>query len=155
MGQMASSRPPPITAGLFTMATIPPAADYQQQFIQVSDVSGVGVGLMYSGGATWRSIAFTAQRVRVQTNSNGLYTWTYPVPFAAGVVPKIFSVAEAPAGSTDIFNAQTDGPPTNTQCSIRVTRAPLTSVPLLSLTLAVPVAAASVGATWVSIIALQ
>ena len=106
MGQMASSRPPPITAGLFTMATIPPAADYQQQFIQVSDVSGVGVGLMYSDGATWRSIAFTAQRVRVQTNSNGLYTWTYQVPFAAGVVPKIFSVAEAPAGSTDIFLAK-------------------------------------------------
>lgn len=146
--------PPPIDAPLYTMATVPAASVLPQRFVQVSDAPGVGVGLMYSDGTTWRSVAFSAQRVRVQTATNGTYTWAYTTPFGVGVIPKVFVVAEAPAGSTDIFNAQTDGPPTNTQVSIRVTRAPLTSVPLIGLTLAVPVAAASIGATWVSIIAL-
>lgn len=157
MADNGVSYPPkmPINAPLYTMATLPDVADSKNQFIQVSDISGAGVGLMYSDGTTWRSVPFSAQRIRVQTASDGTYTWTYPTPFASGVVPKISVVAEAPSGSTDIFNAQTDGAPTNTQCKIRVTRAPLTSVPLLSLTLAVPVASASIGATWVSIIAFQ
>lgn len=147
--------PPAINAPLYTTATLPAPSDCKQQFIQVSDVSGVGAGLMYSDGATWRTIAFTAQRIRVQTATDGTYTWTYPTPFAAGTIPKLFVVAEGGAGVTDVINAQTDGPPTATQCKIRVTRSPLTSIALLGLTLAVPVSGTAVGAVWVSIIALQ
>ncbi len=144
--------PPPIDQPLYTMATIPSAASMAQRFIQVSDSPGVGVGLMYSDGTIWRSVAFQAQRVRVQTAADGTYTWVYPNAFASGVIPKVFVVAEGPAGSTDIYNAQTDGPPTNTQCKVRVTRGQQSVASLLGLTiLSFPT---TVGATWVSIVAL-
>lgn len=144
--------PPPIDQPLYTMATLPAASALPQRFVQVSDSPGVGNGLMYSDGTNWRSVAFQAQRTRVQTAADGTYTWVYPNPFASGVIPKLFIVAEAPAGSTDIYNAQTDGPPTNTQCKVRVTRGQASVASLLGLTiLSFP---ASVGATWVSIVAL-
>lgn len=144
--------PPPIDPPLYTMATIPAPAAMAQRFVQVSDSPGVGVGLMYSDGNIWRSVAFQAQRVRVQTAADGTYTWTYPNSFAAGVIPKVFVVAEAPAGSLDIYNAQTDGAPTNTQVAVRVTRGQKSVASLLGLTiLSFP---ATVGATWVSIVAL-
>lgn len=144
---------PAINAPLYTTATLPDVAETKNQFIQVSDISGAGVGLMYSDGIVWRNVPFSAQRIRVQTAADGTYTWVYPTPFAAGVIPKITAVAEAGAGVTDVINAQTDGPPTNTQCKIRVTRTQQSAVSLLGLTiLSVP---ASVGATWVSIIAFQ
>lgn len=149
------SNPPrlPINVPLYTMASLPDVAESKNQFIQVSDISGAGVGLMYSDGIVWRSVPFSAQRIRVQTAADGTYTWTYPTPFASGVVPKISVCAEAGAGVTDVINAQTDGPPTNTQCKIRVTRTQQSVVALLGLTiLSVP---ASVGVTWVSIIAFQ
>lgn len=149
------SNPPrlPINVPLYTMSTLPDVVESKNQFIQVSDISGAGVGLMYSDGAVWRSVPFSAQRIRVQTAADGTYTWTYPTPFAAGVVPKISVCAEAGAGVTDVINAQTDGPPTATQCKIRVTRTQQSVVSLLGLTiLSVP---ASVGVTWVSIIAFQ
>lgn len=157
MSQDGVSYPPKpaINAPLYTMVTLPDVLLSANQFVQVSDISGAGVGLMYSDGLIWRSVPFSAQRIRVQTAADGTYTWTYPTAFAVGAVPKISVVAEAPNGSTDIFNAQTDGPPTNTQCKVRVTRSPLTTVALIGLTIAVPVASASIGATWVSIIAFQ
>jgi len=143
----------PINVPLYTMASLPDVAESKNQFIQVSDISGAGVGLMYSDGTTWRSVPFSAQRIRVQTAADGTYTWNYPTPFASGVVPKISVCAEAGVGVTDVINAQTDGPPTNTQCKIRVTRTQQSVVALLGLTiLSVP---ASPGVTWVSIIAFQ
>lgn len=145
--------PPPIDQPLYTVATVPPASAFAQKFIQVSDAPGVGTGLMYSDGATWRGISFSAQKTRVQTAADGTYTWVYPTPFAVGNIPKIFVVAEGGVGVTDVINAQTDGPPTNTQCKIRVTRTQASVVALLGLTiLSVP---ASPGVTWVSIVALQ
>lgn len=143
----------PINVPVYTMATLPDAWENRNLFIQVSDISGVGIGLMYSDGSIWRSIPFSAQRTRVQTAADGTYTWTYPTPFASGTIPKIFVVAEGGAGVTDVINAQTDGAPTNTQCKVRVTRTNQSAVALLGLTiLSVP---ASPGATWVSIVALS
>src|SRR6478752_9831223 len=141
----------PINVPLYTMSTLPDVVESKNQFIQVSDISGAGVGLMYSDGTTWRSVPFSAQRIRVQTAADGTYTWTYPTPFASGVVPKISVCAEAGAGVTDVINAQTDGAPTNTQCKIRVTRTQASVVALLGLTiLSVP---STPGVTWVSIVA--
>lgn len=144
---------PPINPPLYTVATVPPPGDCPQQFVQVSDAPGVGTGLMYSDGVTWRGISFSAQKIRVQTATDGTYTWVYPTPFAVGNIPKIFVVAEGGVGVTDVINAQTDGAPTNVQCKIRVTRTQASVVALIGLTiLSVP---ATVGATWVSIVALQ
>lgn len=148
-----SPAPPPIDQTSYTIASLPDVALMAQRFVQVSDAPGVGTGLMYSDGLTWRGISFSAQKIRVQTAADGTYTWVYPQPFAVGNIPKIFAVAEGGVGVTDVINAQTDGPPTNTQCKIRVTRTQQSAVSLLGLTiLSVP---ASVGATWVSIVALQ
>lgn len=153
MADNVSFAPPPINQPVYTVASMPAASERQYQFVQVSDAPGVGAGLMYSDGFVWRGVAFSAQKVRVQTAADGTYTWVYPTSFAAGNIPKIFAVAEAPAGSTDIFNVQTDGPPTATQCKIRVTRGQMSAVSLLGLTiLSFP---ANVGATWVSIVAIQ
>lgn len=143
---------PAINVPVYTMATLPDVWETRNSFIQVSDISGVGVGLMYSDGTTWRSIPFSAQRVRVQTAADGTYTWTYGTPFASGVIPKVFVVAESPSGATDIYNAQTDGTPTNTSCKVRVTRGQASAVALLGLTiLSFP---ATPGVTWVNIVAL-
>lgn len=148
------SNPPrlPINVPLYTMSSLPDVAESKNQFIQVSDISGAGVGLMYSDGTIWRSVPFSAQRIRVQTAADGTYTWTYGTPFASGVIPKVFVVAESPAGATDIYNAQVDGTATNTSCKVRVTRGQTSAVALLGLTiLSFP---ATPGVTWVNIVAL-
>lgn len=50
------------------------------------------------------------------------YTWTYPTPFASGVVPVCNGIAQVPVGNTDLFNVQVLGAPTNTQCVFQITR---------------------------------
>lgn len=50
------------------------------------------------------------------------YTWTYPTPFAAGVVPMVNAIAQVPSGTTDLFNLQVVGTPTNTSCVFQVNR---------------------------------
>jgi hypothetical protein len=66
------------------------------------------------------------QRVRVQTDGSGNYTWTYPTAFPSGVVPVIGVVVEG--GGTIPLNAQINGTQTNTSCTIKVLSLPSTSV---------------------------
>lgn len=140
-----------IQAPSFTMATLPDNAVFRNQVVKVSDIGGVGLGLMWSDGTQWYTIPFAAQRIRATTAADGTFTWTFPTPFASGTQPKIALVAEAPAGSTDVINAQVDGTPTNTQVKVRVTRTQQSVVALLGLTiLSVP---GSAGATTVDILA--
>lgn len=67
------------------------------------------------------------QGVRVQTNSSGLYAWTYPVAFSAIPVCQVTSES-ASSGSTDVVNAQFDGPPSATVANIKVTRSAAVTV---------------------------
>lgn len=91
------------------------------------------------------------QRIRAVTDTTGVYTWTYPNAYAAGVVPVIEATAEGASGSTDVINVQTNGAPTNTSVTVRVTRTQQSVVALLGLTiLSIP---ATVGATTVNITA--
>jgi hypothetical protein len=67
------------------------------------------------------------QRQRVTTASTGLYTWTYPAAYGAGVVPIIQVNCEGPdPQSGTVVNAQLEGTPTNTSCKIRVSRSTTT-----------------------------
>jgi hypothetical protein len=50
------------------------------------------------------------------------YTWVYPVAFAAGVVPVCSAIAQVPVGTTDLFNGQVLGTPSNTQCVFQINR---------------------------------
>ncbi len=94
----------------------------------------------------------TFQSTRAQTDADGLYTWTFPTPFAGGVVPHVWGIAEGPNPVAGVLvNAQLEGPPTNTLARIRVTKTNASVVALLGLTiLSVP---ASVGATFIHIFA--
>lgn len=76
------------------------------------------------------------QAQRVTTASTGLYTWTYPVAFANGVVPIIECAAEGPDPQGGVtVNAQVEGTPTNTAAKIRITRTASTVVALIGLTI--------------------
>lgn len=66
------------------------------------------------------------------TVSSATYTWTYPVPFDAGVSPICNGIAQVASGNTDLFNVQIIGNPTNTTCQFQINRV---SAGLLSLLL--------------------
>lgn len=72
-------------------------------------------------------------RTAILTYPGSDLTWTYPTPFAAGVVPVIEAVVETAASATALFNCQLVGPPTNTAVKIRINTIPAASVSLLGL----------------------
>ncbi len=97
--------------------------------------------------------ASKARKERIQSAADGTITWTYPTPFAAGVIPRVVAVAEVAAGVTDVVNVQVVDTPTNTSCKLLVNRANRSIASLLGLTvLSVP---SQPGATWVHVIALE
>lgn len=107
-------------------------------------VSGASVGDYFGSGVMTPDQALAVnlrgdaamQAQRVTTASTGLYTWTYPVAFANGVVPIIECVAEGPDPQGGVtVNAQVEGTPTNTAAKIRVTRTASTVVALIGLTI--------------------
>lgn len=61
------------------------------------------------------------QRVTMPSAAS-TYTWTYPVPFAAGVIPIVSAIVQVPNGNTDLFNVQVMGTPTNTSCVFQINR---------------------------------
>lgn len=65
--------------------------------------------------------------------SASTFTWVYPTPFGAGVVPICNGIAETASGVTDLINVQIDGTPTNTQCVFRITRYQQSFLSLLGL----------------------
>lgn len=87
--------------------------------------------------------AAQTQEIRATTTSGGLYTWTYPVAYGAGVVPVVECCAEGPDPQNSVVvNAQVEGTPTNTSCKIRVNRS-TTTIQVLGinvLSLVTPVA---------------
>lgn len=117
----------------------------------VADAGAVGAMPRYARED--HTHAGKARKAIVTTAADGTYTWTYPVPFGAGVVPIISGTAVTAAGVSDLVNVQIEGTPTNTQAKIRVTRAGVTVAALLGLTiLSIP---ASPGATVVHLLALE
>ncbi len=140
----------------------------------VSDVPG-GPSWMTSNGTTWvvsqgpqgiqgpagptgpqgpagADGILSIQRARVTTATNGTVTWTFPTPFGAGVVPRVWAQVVASSGTTDVVNVQTDGAPTNTAVNLRVTRTQQSVVALLGLTiLSVP---GTIGAQQVDVFAV-
>lgn len=77
--------------------------------------------------------ASKARKQRVVSVSTTTYEWTYPTPFAAGVVPIVNGIVEDPANrATDCYNVQIVGPVSNTKCTFRIVRQ---STGLLSLLL--------------------
>ena len=79
-----------------------------------------------------------ASRVRKEIkaiSASGLFTWTYPTAFPAGVVPICNAMAVCTSGTTDIVNVQQEGDATNTQVTFRVTRYQQSLASVLGLTI--------------------
>ncbi len=81
----------------------------------------------------------------VQSNVS-TFTWTYPTPFGAGVVPICNAIAQTPSGNTDLINVQIDGVPTNTAVTFRITRYSQSFLSLLGINI-LGVNSAAIGIT--------
>lgn len=87
----------------------------------VSDNGTVGTDLRYA--LANHTHASKARKERpTMASAASTYTWVYPAPFPAGVVPICNGIAQVPVGNTDLFNVQVMGTPTNTQCVFQITR---------------------------------
>lgn len=112
---------PSITQEAFDelVAAVPPPAQFMPP--GVADTGVMGTAPRYARED--HTHASKARKTIASVQSNiGTYTWTYPVPFAAGVVPICNGIAQTASGVSDLINVQVDGTPTNTQCVFRVTR---------------------------------
>lgn len=87
----------------------------------VSDAGAVGNQSPYA-----RADHTHASKARKQIATMGTaamtYAWTYPTPFAVGVVPIVSAIVQVPSGNTDLFNVQVMGVPTNTGCVFQINR---------------------------------
>lgn len=74
---------------------------------------------------------------RAQTDTTGLYVWTFPTGCKnAGNIPYFSAVAEGPSPQSGVtVNPQVEGVPTATTVSFRVTRVTATTVSLIGLTI--------------------
>jgi hypothetical protein len=87
----------------------------------VTDSGSLGSVLPYArGDHTHASKARKA--IAVMPSAASTFTWVYPNPFAAGVVPVCSGIVQVPMGTTDLFNVQVIGAPTNTQATFQINR---------------------------------
>lgn len=91
-----------------------------------SNATGSVPGLESGADKTKLDALPLIQRIRVQTDSSGSYTWTYPTAYGSGVIPVVSVVAEG--GSTVPLNVQLASAPTNTSATFKVLTLPSTSV---------------------------
>lgn len=62
------------------------------------------------------------KQITTMGSASSTYTWVYPTPFPAGVVPIVSAIVQVSAGNQDLFNVQVQGVPTNTQCTFQINR---------------------------------
>jgi hypothetical protein len=93
-------------------SSVPPA---------VGDAGALGSAAAFARGDHTHASKVRKQRVTGITAAT--YAWTYPVAFAAGVVPIVQAIAEDPSNSaSDCYNIQVVGAPTATQTLFRIIR---------------------------------
>ena len=88
----------------------------------VSDTGAQGVETMVYAKSDHTHASKARKQIRTQGAAASTYTWVYPVPFANGVVPVVTAIVQVPNGTTDLFNVQVMGAPTNTQCVFQINR---------------------------------
>lgn len=62
------------------------------------------------------------KEIKTMPSASSTYTWVYPTAFASGVVPVVSGIVQVPNGTTDLFNVQIVGTPSNTQCVLQINR---------------------------------
>lgn len=120
-----------IPGAIYTPDQFPVAGDTVP--MGVSDASGAaGAAAPYSRSDHTHASKVRKQRVPCSAST---LTWTYPTPFASGIVPIVNGFAETASGVTSLVNVQLDGAPTNTSCTFRITRYDQSVAALLGLTI--------------------
>lgn len=61
-------------------------------------------------------------RKQIAVSTSATYAWTYPSAFGSGVTPIVNGIAQVTSGTTDLFNVQIMGVPTNTGCVFQISR---------------------------------
>jgi len=111
------SYPPADLTGV--MASIPQPATVPP--IGVADTSAVGNQPQYA-----RSDHTHASKARKQIvtmpSASSTYLWTYPTAFGSGVTPICSAIVQVPSGTTDLYNVQIVGTPSNTQVMFQINR---------------------------------
>lgn len=112
---------PPVDTGAFALASsIPTMAAVLPLGVSDASVIGANTNQFTGPGHTHAS---KARKARVTGVAAATYTWTYPTPFAAGVVPVCNVIVEDPTNSaSDSYNCQLTGAPTNTSMTVRIIR---------------------------------
>jgi hypothetical protein len=62
------------------------------------------------------------KQIAVMPSAATTFVWTYPTAFAAGVVPVVSGIVQVPTGTTDLFNVQIVGAPSNTKATFQINR---------------------------------
>lgn len=87
----------------------------------VADSGAAGSAVPYArGDHTHASKA--RKQIAVMGSAASTFVWTYPTPFAAGVVPVCGGIVQVPTGTSDLFNVQLVGSPTSTQATFQINR---------------------------------
>lgn len=87
----------------------------------VSDLGMVGDDARYAL-ANHTHASKARKQIVVMGAAATTYAWTYPTPFANGVVPIVNAIVQVPSGNTDLFNVQVMGTPTATGCVFQINR---------------------------------
>lgn len=99
----------------------PPAQPATSMPPGVSDSGSIGTIQRYAlENHTHASKA--RKQITTMGTASSTFTWTYPTPFANGVVPIVSAIVQVAAGNQDLFNVQVQGVPTNTQCTFQINR---------------------------------
>ncbi len=88
----------------------------------VSDSGSIGSQNAMFAKADHTHASKARKQITTMGSAASTYTWVYPTPFAAGVVPIVSAIVQVAAGNQDLFNVQVQGVPTNTQCTFQINR---------------------------------
>ena len=116
--------PPPVPATMADVdavaATVPaPGASAPPA---VADSSAEGAVSLRYAREDHTHASKARKQIKTQGSAAATYTWVYPTPFATGVVPVVSAIVQVTSGTTDLFNVQVMGAPTNTQCTFQINR---------------------------------
>lgn len=108
------------TSGLATLSAVPTMATSAPP--GVSDNGAAGAATMEFAGRFHTHASKARKQIVTMGAASSTYSWTYPVAFGAGVTPICSAIVQVPNGTTDLYNVQVMGTPSNTGCVFQINR---------------------------------
>jgi len=88
----------------------------------VNDTGTAGTATNEYAGKFHTHASKARKQIAIMPSAATTFLWAYPTPFATGVVPVCSGIVQVPTGTTDLFNVQIVGTPTNTQALLQINR---------------------------------